>query len=48
MANSRILGTKPIEDATRTRKPVVEKIIPSSGWTEDSNGICLWLDLPGN
>jgi hypothetical protein len=29
------------------RTPVVEEIVPNSGWTEDSTGHYLLVDLPG-
>lgn len=29
-------------------RPVVENIVPSSGWTEDPSGHYLLIDLPGN
>lgn len=31
---------------TRARTPVIEQIVPSSGWTEDSAGHYLLVDLP--
>lgn len=43
MANVR--GTRAVGDVN---KPAVfEKIVPSAGWTEDSNGHYLLVDLPG-
>lgn len=31
----------------RAQTPVVEEIVPNSGWTEDSAGHYLLVDLPG-
>jgi hypothetical protein len=36
-----------IADRTRSRSHVVEEWVPSSAWTEDSNGHYLLVDLPG-
>ncbi|XP_054792969.1 inactive protein RESTRICTED TEV MOVEMENT 2-like [Prosopis cineraria] len=32
---------------TSSRAPIVEQIVPNSGWTEDSTGHYLLVDLPG-
>ncbi|KAF3437782.1 hypothetical protein FNV43_RR20538 [Rhamnella rubrinervis] len=41
MANVR--GPRVVGDGN---KPVIEKFVPSAGWTEDSNARCLIVDLP--
>lgn len=45
MASAR--GTTRVGVRTRARTPVVEEIVPNSGWTEDSAGHYLLVDLPG-
>ncbi|KAG5039480.1 hypothetical protein JHK85_011956 [Glycine max] len=39
-------GTTRVGVRTRARTPVVEEIVPNSGWTEDSAGHYLLVDLP--
>ena len=39
-----VRGTKVVGDGN---KPVIEKYVPSAGWTGDSNGHYLLIDLPG-
>lgn len=34
-------------EKTLTNNPIVKEFVPSSGWTEDSNGHYLLVDLPG-
>lgn len=48
MANAR--GTPRLgvtRPGARSRAPVVEEIVPNSGWTEDSTSHYLLVDLPG-
>lgn len=45
MASGR--GTTRVGVRTVSRTPVVEEIIPNSGWTEDPAGHYLLVDLPG-
>lgn len=47
MANNRGMRSGGIADRTRSRSHVVEECVPSSAWTEDSNGHYLLVDLPG-
>ncbi|TKY55119.1 16.6 kDa heat shock protein [Spatholobus suberectus] len=44
MASAR--GTTRVGVRTRARTPVAEEIVPNSGWTEDSAGHYLLVDLP--
>ncbi|KAJ1438964.1 HSP20-like chaperone [Sesbania bispinosa] len=44
MASAR--GTPRVGIRTIARTPVVEEIVPNSGWTEDSTGHYLLVDLP--
>lgn len=44
MAN--VGGTRRAGERTLTNDPMVKDFVPSSGWTEDSNGHYLLVDLP--
>lgn len=46
MANNGGMRSGGIADRTRSRSHVVEEWVPSSAWTEDSNGHYLLVDLP--
>lgn len=39
--------TRRAGERTLTNDPMVKDFVPSSGWTEDSNGHYLLVDLPG-
>jgi len=45
MASAR--GNTVVGGRTWARTPVVEQIVPNSGWTHDSAGHYLLVDLPG-
>ncbi|KAF7806170.1 inactive protein RESTRICTED TEV MOVEMENT 2-like [Senna tora] len=42
-----VRGSRRVGVRTSTHAPVVEDIVPNSGWTEDSMGHYLLVDLPG-
>lgn len=46
MASARGTTRVGVRPSARTA-PVVEEIVPASGWTEDSAGHYLLVDLPG-
>lgn len=46
MASART-STPRVGVRTRARTPVIQEIVPNSGWTEDSAGHYLLVDLPG-
>ncbi|KAG6745928.1 hypothetical protein POTOM_050438 [Populus tomentosa] len=46
MANNGGMRSGGVADRTRSRSHVVEECVPSSAWTEDSNGHYLLVDLP--
>ena len=47
MASDTGRGSGRIGARASSRTPVDQKIVPNSGWTEDSAGHCLLVDLPG-
>ncbi|KAL3570989.1 hypothetical protein D5086_028238 [Populus alba] len=46
MANNGGMRSGGVADRTQSRSHVVEECVPSSAWTEDSNGHYLLVDLP--